>query len=520
MKPVRPVWIFPVLLVFLECLPVRAATPSLATRVNEVINAPEYKQAHWGLLVVDTEWGNVFFEHEPDKLFAPASTTKLYSTATALDALGAQHRFETPVHRRGEIDSDGTLRGDLILVASGDLTLGGRTDKNGHIAFKDNDHTYANGGTSGELTEPNPLTGLDELAHQVAAKGIKRVRGDVVVDDRLFEKTESTGSGPAHLSPILVNDNVVDLLITPANSGAPAKVTWRPQTESIQVDAQVVTVKTNQPLRVNVTSPAPGRIVVRGQIPEGHKPLVRVHEVEDAASFARSLFIEALRRAGVTVDASPLAANKPEALPPSRNYPADTRVAVLTSPPFSENLKLILKVSHNLHASTLPLLVAVKHDQRTLAAGLHLQHDFLKRTGVDVETISFGGGAGGARSDYVTPRATVQLLRAMAKRPDFEVYEAALPVLGVDGTLATSVDAKSAARGAVHAKTGTLLWENTMNGTMLLTSKALAGYMTTSHGRKLAFAVFVNNAHLDQSTETQRVGRTLGRLCEILHEEL
>jgi D-alanyl-D-alanine carboxypeptidase/D-alanyl-D-alanine-endopeptidase (penicillin-binding protein 4) len=138
---------------------------------------------------------------------------------------------------------------------------------------------------------------------------------------------------------------------------------------------------------------------------------------------------------------------------------------------------------------------------------------------VDADTISFGGGAGGSRADYTTPRATVQLLRHMATRPDAAVYEAALPVLGVDGTLASSVSRDSPARGKVHAKTGTLFWQNTMNGRYIVTSKALAGYMTTSQGRRLAFAMFVNNTHIEKSSETAREGRTLGQLCEIVFEE-
>jgi D-alanyl-D-alanine carboxypeptidase/D-alanyl-D-alanine-endopeptidase (penicillin-binding protein 4) len=179
----------------------------------------------------------------------------------------------------------------------------------------------------------------------------------------------------------------------------------------------------------------------------------------------------------------------------------------------------VLKVSHNLHASTLPLLVAARHGERTLAQGLKRQHDFLERIGVDVETISFGGGAGGSRADYTTPRATVQLLRYMATRPDFAGYHDALPSLGIDGTLSKSVGENSAARGKAFAKTGTLYWHNTMNSRMLLTSKALAGYLTTSHNRELAFAYFVNNVHLRDGVDAKSIGRDLGRLCEIVYEQ-
>src|SRR5207244_13105659 len=116
--------------------------------------------------------------------------------------------------------------------------------------------------------------------------------------------------------------------------------------------------------------------------------------VADPALFARGLFIEALRREGVTVRASPLRAPAAE-LPERGSYAKSTRVAVFTSPPLSEAVKVTLKVSHNLYASTLPLLVAAKYGERTLADGLHRQRSFLRDLGVDTNAVSFAGGAGG-----------------------------------------------------------------------------------------------------------------------------
>jgi D-alanyl-D-alanine carboxypeptidase/D-alanyl-D-alanine-endopeptidase (penicillin-binding protein 4) len=259
-------------------------------------------------------------------------------------------------------------------------------------------------------------------------------------------------------------------------------------------------------------------ILISGKIPAGHKPLVRVFEVSDAAAFARGLLIEALGRAGVAVDASPLAEHPSGVLPARDDVAKLPRVAQLISPPFSESARLILKVSHNLHASTLPLLLATRRGRRTLDEGLHAQRDVLRRLGVDVETISFGGGAGGSSADLVTPRATIQLLRHMATRSDAAAYHAALPILGVDGTLAESVGPDSPARGKVFAKTGTYFWDNTMNKRIVLTSKALAGTMTTASNRNLAIALFVNNVHLEKSADTAHVGKTLGRLCEVIYK--
>jgi serine-type D-Ala-D-Ala carboxypeptidase/endopeptidase (penicillin-binding protein 4) len=355
---------------------------------------------------------------------------------------------------------------------------------------------------------------LDDLARQVAAAGIKRVAGNVLVDDRLFDISQGTGSGPGRLTPIMVNDNVIDVRITPASPGEPAHSEWRPRTAAVRVDVQVDTVAKGGKTQVDIDSPSDDTVVVRGQIVADEKPLVRIYEVPDAASFARTLLIEALGRAGVDVEASALESNDDDELPDEEEYVQFKRVAVLRSPPFAESARLILKVSHNLHASTLPLLLAARHGQRSLGAGLRLQHDFLKRAGVDVDTISFGGGAGGDRADYVSPRVAVQLLRYMATRGDFEVYRQALPILGVDGTLATAVGPESPARGKVQAKTGTLIWSNLMNGTALLNSKALAGYATTVAGKRLVFAMFVNQVQIPTSDDREHIGQVLGKVCE------
>lgn len=492
------------------------AGEALDQQVHELMNAPEYRHAHWGILVVDLDSGVTVYEWQADKLFAPASTTKLYSVAAALEALGADFRFETPVYRRGELNDKGELDGDLILVASGDLSFGGRTTAEGRIAFTDSDHTYANGNGKTELTEPDPLAGIRELARQIAAAGIRRVRGDVLIDDRLFEKARSTGSGPGQLTPVLINDNLIDLTFEPTREGERARITWRPQTAAFRVECKLRTVAAGEDVETWIRADGCGAITVTGQIPVDHKPLVRVYEVPDPAAHARTLLIEALAAEGVEVDA-PTVRRSSRPLPDRDEYDDLPRVAKLVSPPFSESARLILKVSHNLHASTLPLIIAGRNGKRSLAQGLRLQADALRRIGVDVDTISFGGAAGGARADYVTPRATVELLCAMARRPDFGAYHDALPVLGVDGTLAGVVAEESPARGKVHAKTGTLFWHNVMNDRHLLTSKALAGYMTAASGRRLAFAAFVNNAHLEKSSETSRAGKTLGRLCEIVY---
>lgn len=486
---------------------------SLAKQVQALLDEPIYQQAHWGLLFVDLQSGEVVFEHNRHKLFAPASVTKIFSTSAALDILGAEHRFHTPVFARGEI-SEGKLTGDLILRASGDPTLGGRTSDKGTIEFSDTDHTYANWSSEAGLTPQDPLTGLNDLARQVRASGIRALDGEVLIDDRLFEAAEGSGSGPKQVSPIVVNDNVIDLVLKPGDVGKPTEVTWRPHCGLLRVESRVETIAAGGKAEMFLRDHE-GLITITGKLPTDKQHVVRIQEVTDPAGWARSLFIEALERAGVTVSCSPALKHPAHSLPAA--YAELKQVAELKSLPFAENAKLILKVSHNLHASELPLLLAASKGKRTLADGMKLQREFLQRCGVSVETISFGGGAGGARADYVTPHATVQLLQHLATRKDFAAFEQALPVMGVDGTLAKTVKPDSPVRGKVQAKTGTLVWDNVLNDQGLITSKALAGYLTTASGKRLAFAAFVNGVPARDGVDSKKVGSDLGRLCEIVH---
>jgi D-alanyl-D-alanine carboxypeptidase/D-alanyl-D-alanine-endopeptidase (penicillin-binding protein 4) len=491
-------------------------TSTVVSGISPIIQQPEFKHARWGYLLADRQTGEVLESLEPDKLFVPASTTKLFSCAAALDALGPDYRFQTPVYKRGRIDEAGTLKGDLILVATGDPTMGGRTTPDGTIAYRSSDHTYE--GTD-VLTETNPLAGLDQLAQQVARAGIKLIDGEVYIDDRLFRPFESTGSGPKRVWPITINDNVIDIIIKPQGAGLPAIVDIRPKSARITFDADVMTVPADQKERLSIVSHELGRIIVRGVVRapkpgEPSKELVRIVEIEDPPAMARILFLEALARAGVRTTPSIYAPNpSPEGLP--TGFPEIDRVALLTSPPFSENIKLILKVSHNLHASQLPVQIALATGKSNLDDGLRRQGEVLKKLGVPIESISFGGGAGGSPADLVTPAACVAVLRAMGRHPHGQAYIQGLPILGVDGTLYDSIDRDSPAVGKVFAKTGTFWWNNVMNNKKVLTSKGLAGYLQAASGRELVFALFVNYVHLNQTEDRAKVGKTLGKICEL-----
>lgn len=474
---------------------VSKAAEVLPAEVLAAMQQPQYRFSRWGLHVADRASGEVIYDLRGGERFLAASTTKLFPGAAALDAYGADYRFETPIYRRGDVSADGKLVGDLMLVASGDPTMGGRTTPEGTIDFVPIDHIYATALPLATLTPEDPLAGLDELAKQVATAGIRRVNGDVIVDARLFPAMTKDGY---ILTPIWINDNLIDITITPGAVGEKATIAWRPESAAYQLQADIQTTAAGQPLNVAVSSPSPGVIAVSGKIPADNGPLVQVYQVEDPPAFARTLLIEALQRQGVEVSAVATGPNPVELLPTPNSYAEADRVALLTSPPFSENIKLIFKVSHNQHADLLVFLLALKNGETSFEAGMAQIQSFLERIGLDTEEVSLSDGRGNEYTDLFSPRTVSHLLRAMATRPDFPAYFDALPILGVDGSEIDTVPSTSPVAGKAVAKSGTTVAGDLMNQRPLVMTRALAGYMTAASGRELVFAIYVNDVPLTE----------------------
>ena len=105
-------------------LPVHGA--SLAERVAEITDTSAAERAFWGIQVVDLDDGRTIYEQHQDKLFLPASNGKLFSTALALSRLGPDYFHTTTVVSKAEIDPDGILGGDLVLLGGGDPNFSSR----------------------------------------------------------------------------------------------------------------------------------------------------------------------------------------------------------------------------------------------------------------------------------------------------------------------------------------------------------------------------------------------------------
>jgi D-alanyl-D-alanine carboxypeptidase/D-alanyl-D-alanine-endopeptidase (penicillin-binding protein 4) len=495
-----------------------AAPQSFSDAVQEVISRPVYRHAVFGIEVYSLDTQKMLFALNGDKLFTPGSTTKLLTEGTALHLLGPDYRFHTFIYRTGDIDGKGKLKGDLVLVASGDPNLSDRMQPDGTLAFADEDHSY--GGPDSRLIPGDPLIAVQDLAQQVVAGGIKSVEGRVIVDVSLFpEGDRELGTGVV-ISPIVVNDNVIDVTIEPGpTAGGPAKLTYSLQVPYIHFENKIVNAagsKTSleDPQTID-NADGTQTVVLSGSIAQTSKPRIYGYPVSSPSRFAAEALTAALTARGVKIAGKP--ATTADATRYKSCYNSQHQVAEHVSAPLAEEAKVTLKVSQNLHASMMPFILGAivgkattKIDQK----GFALEHDFLTAAGLDLSGASQSDGAGGAGSAYYTPDFMVHYLAYMASQPIYPIFQKALPILGRDGTLA-SIQRDSPAAGHVFAKTGTFDSFDLLNMQIMLVGKGLAGYTTTPSGQHLAFAIFVNHVALPDDSDTLQTiaGEALGAIA-------
>lgn len=514
------------LLACLAAAPVSAQrADAFAQKLAEITSRPEYKHATFGVAIYDLDAKRDLFELNADQLFTPGSTTKLLTMGTALGLLGADYRYHTPVYRTGPV-RNGTLDGDLVLVASGDPNLSGRI-LGDTLGFSNEDHSYAGRGDSVAKAIGDPLLVMRELAGQIAAAGIKSVYGRVLVDATMFPQGERELGTGVIISPVIMNDNVVDLLVTPGRPGEPVNVRISPDLGMFHfVNESTTGAAGSRPaLRRQIMRDSSGTMTVRlvGSYAADGAPLVMSVNVADPTEYAERGLSTALRDRGITL-APEASGARPDFAALAANYTDANRVAEHVSLPLSEELKATLKVSQNLHASTMPYVVgAVAGKTRgrgALQAGFAAEHDFLEHAGLDLMAAAQGDGAGGAPGAFFSPNFMVQYLAYMATRPDTAVFRRALPILGRDGTL-WNVEPQSPAAGKVFAKTGTFSLMDPLNRRMIITGKGLAGYMTTASGHHVSFAFYANRIPFPpnyQGDPTALVGEALGQIATAAYE--
>jgi D-alanyl-D-alanine carboxypeptidase/D-alanyl-D-alanine-endopeptidase (penicillin-binding protein 4) len=169
-----------------QCLSAQT-NAALAAKIETVMSRSVFAHSNFGIEFLDLQTGEVLYSLNSEKLFVPASTTKLLTEGTVLAKLG-DYRFHTFIYRTGPVDKHGTLKGDLVLVASGDPNLSNRIQPDGKLAFVDHDHSY-----QGPALPGDPLTVFREMAKQISGKGIRKIDGNVYVDTCLCPTGNAKG---------------------------------------------------------------------------------------------------------------------------------------------------------------------------------------------------------------------------------------------------------------------------------------------------------------------------------------
>lgn len=505
--------------------------PTLPANIKAIFDKPAYKDAIWGLRVVDLATGHAIIDTESTRQLYIGSVRKVFTIGELMNEIGPTHSYDTPVYRRGAVSPDGVLQGDLILVASGDITMGGRTNPDGTVAYGDFDDNEANSLGNANLTKPDPLAGYAALAKQVAASGIKQITGNVVIDDRLFQPYPFRDQ--FNLRPIFVNDDVVDLSINPTHPGQLASMDYRPHSAALSVKNALRTTAADSTFDVEVDPELPSCIgkpgcfsTLRGTLPVNYTPpmtnqwpLVRTVRIVEPANYARTVFIEKLRDAGVKVKAPAVAPNPTQILPAKDSYTPDTRVAELKGLPFSEDAKFILKVSYNMGADTSLILYGVTQGVDTMQSALVAESKNLETNyGIPASDHHFFDGCGGYETT-ATGVVVTRMLTDMTTRPAFAQYQAAFPILGVDGSLAavtnfTSDPTLAPAKGNVYAKPGTYAMGDESG--IMLKGQAFAGYIYTKSGKRLVYHLVVNNVPLKSVPDILQVFQDEGTISAIL----
>ena len=528
MKKTQPVRLFALIAAFFLSGTVNGglfaqSEATLEQRIKKIMERPEFAHSRFGVEVYSIDSGKSVYELNPQQLFVPGSTTKLLTEGTALELLGGDYRFHTKIYRTRPVKKDGTLDGDLILVASGDYNLSNRIQPDGTLTFENMDHSY--GGPDSKGLAGDPLLVAREFAKQIADKGIKRVKGKVLVDATLFpEGDRELGTGVV-ISPIVVNDNLIDVIASPgATVGAPVSLKVSLQTAYVTIVNQATTGAAGSKTSLEYTDEklnpdATRSATITGNLALGAGSAMAAYPVPEPSRYAATVLMEALREKGVRCAiAGP--GDRTDFKMLSANYKQDKLVAEHVSPPLREEVKITLKVSQNLHASMTPFVLGALVAHRTAQidqGGFDLENEFLTKGGLDLRGAAQSDGAGG--NAYYSPDFMVHYLLYMSKQKDFGDFYRALPILGKDGTL-FKIQVNSPAAGHVHAKTGTFGVYDALNKNLMVTGKGLAGYMETASGQHLVLAVYANMVAVPMDPEaTQKiVGEALGEIAAAAYD--
>jgi D-alanyl-D-alanine carboxypeptidase/D-alanyl-D-alanine-endopeptidase (penicillin-binding protein 4) len=460
--------------------PQRLCPAQLQQEVDKIAKSSRLQPSRVGVFV-QTNGANpqVLANLDGDRLFMPASNTKLFTTAIALKVLGADYRFTTRLMSSNLPNAQGILENGLWLVVSGDPSF-------------------------------SSATGLKSLVTQLKNKGIKRINGGI------WPKTVRKGEDivgswewqdlqeyyAARVSPFTIDENSLNWQIRPSKLGEPALFEWENPTlaSDWRVDNQSVTISANSTYSLpdntlKILRPYGQKVVIiSGEISEKAEPEDGGVAVPDPEANFLQLLRQEIIAQGIAVSN-----DTSKKLPPTQD------LAIASSEPISTLIATTNKSSNNLYAELLLRALGEKFYAKSLQksagdrfsevvplnsvrGGIYSIRKYLDSVNISPETVILADGSGLSRRNLTTPRAIVQLLQTVANERDFRK---SLPIAGVDGSLSKRFK-NTLAQGLIEAKTGTFA------GTI-----TLSGYASPKNYREVIFSIMLNNSHLS-SRELQQ----------------
>ncbi|MSR22731.1 MAG: D-alanyl-D-alanine carboxypeptidase/D-alanyl-D-alanine-endopeptidase [Gemmatimonadetes bacterium] len=447
----------------------------LQGEILRFIRAPGWRASQWGVLAVSLENGDTLVALEPDLPMAPASNQKLFTTAAALDGLGAAFRFPTYLLTDGAV-VDGVLQGDLVLYGTGDPGLSDRFFKSPTDPFRD-------------------------FARELSAAGVQTVSGDVIGDGSFFQGPSRRPSWggldnwyAAPVSALTFNENVVTLRIHPGVEGQPTQLLTIPDGAGLRVVNTSRTVAERTGPRLIVVRDDPDDpIEIRGEMRVGQGDIWRVITVSDPAQYAAAVFRQVLAEEGIQVlgGVRSLSAGESSRVtgvqivaPALRNAPARPlhTVAIHYSPPLGELLGVMNRASHNLFAELfLFTLGRVETGEGSFEGGSRAVTDYLVRAvGARPGDLRIDDGSGLSKLNRTTPATFIRLFTHVAESSYADEFWSTVPQAGNPIELRRMY--RTPAAGNLRAKTGTISRVS-----------ALSGVVRTADGEAVLFSIVSNN---------------------------
>lgn len=470
------------------------AAQSLRKRLDRAVDAAPLNRHLWGIVVRDTT-GRTLYRRNADRLFTPASNTKLIVTAAAAVMLPEDFTVRTSAYATGPV-VEGQLVGDLVLYGRGDPTMDTRC--------------FAIDTTVAGVCSRDPIAPLRALAGQLHARGVRAVAGDLVGDGSYFEPellhpTWEVGDVnfyyAAPISGLSLNANSLRLTATASALGTPAAIRIEPRVENyLLIDNRTRTVPEGMPRTLRVRRDGTqDRLVVSGDVPVAERPASEEVAVGDPALFTALAFRQALAEAGIVVLGRTRSTVDSLSYREARQRPA---LAEVNSRPLRDWLVPILSSSENWYAEML-LKQLGRHfgGSGSWRTGIAVERRFLiDQVRIDSTQFQLSDGSGLSTINLVTPETFVRLLAHMRRHPAYPVWAAGLPVSGESGTLRRRM-VEGPLTGQVLAKTGTLS-----------TVTTLSGYLTRRNGRTLIFSIQANHHTLGSAAMRAAIDSVLFEL--------